>query len=163
MSATVRAMRQEDWPRVAQIYQQGIDTGIATFQTACPGYDAWDAAHLPACRLVAEAEGRVVGWAALSPVSSRPVYAGVAEVSIYVDPMRKEKGIGTLLLRALVQCSQEVGIWTLQSTVLCMNEASLRLHARCGFRTVGRREKLARDRDGVWRDVMLMEKRSSLT
>lgn len=162
MSMEIRAMAPDDWPRVADIYTQGIKTGIATFTTQCPSYESWDAAHLPHARLVAVLDGKIVGWAALSPVSQRAVYAGVAEVSIYVDATCKGQGIGTRLLRALCEQSEAEGIWTLQSTILTINETSLRLHKRCGFRTVGVRERLARDRDGVWRDVYLLERRSNL-
>ena len=159
MSMEIRAMTPADWPRVADVYTQGIKTGIATFTTQCPPYESWDAAHLPHSRLVAVLEGETVGWAALSPVSQRAAYAGVAEVSIYVDAACKGRGVGTRLLRALCERSVAEGIWTLQSTVLTINETSLRLHKRCGFRTVGVRERLARDHNGVWRDVYLLERR----
>lgn len=162
MSMELRAMAAGDWPRVADIYTQGIRTGVATFATECPPYESWDAAHLPHSRLVAVLDGGIVGWAALSPVSQRAVYAGVAEVSIYVDAACKGRGVGTRLLQALCEQSGAEGIWTLQSTVLAINEASLRLHKRCGFRTVGVRERLARDHHGVWRDVYLLERRSKL-
>lgn len=157
----IRAMAPEDWPRVAEIYQAGIDTGLATLTTTCPPYEAWDAAHLAAPRLVlVDDAGDVAAWAALSPVSARAVYAGVAEVSIYVDPLMGGRGVGTRLLSALVDASEAAGLWTLQSVIIRENEASLRLHARCGFRMVGTREKLGRDRYGVWRDLVLLERRS---
>jgi phosphinothricin acetyltransferase len=155
----VEPMRASDWPAVAGIYQQGIDTGDATFETRVPSWEAWDAGHLNAARLVAREEGRVVGWAALSPVSDRCVYGGVAEVSVYVAGAARGRGIGRRLLEALALASEEAGIWTLQAGIFPENEASLAIHRSCGFRVVGRRERLGR-LAGEWRDVILLERRS---
>jgi phosphinothricin acetyltransferase len=155
----VEPMRASDWPAVAGIYQQGIDTGDATFETHVPSWEAWDAGHLSAARLVARDEGRVVGWAALSPVSDRCVYGGVAEVSVYVAGAARGRGIGRRLLEALALASEEAGIWTLQAGIFPENEASLAIHRSCGFRVVGRRERLGR-LAGEWRDVILLERRS---
>lgn len=162
MEFQIRAMRETDWAGVARVYQEGIDTGIATFQTACPGYEDWDRAHRKDCRLVAEQNGAVVGWTALSPYSSRGVYAGVAEVSIYIGSDCRGCGYGTLLLNRMVRESEKSGYWTLQSGILRHNTASLSLHRKCGFREVGYREKIARDKNGIWRDAVLMERRSPL-
>lgn len=152
-------MTASDARRVLAIYARGIETGDATFQTEAPSWEAWDAGHLAAPRLVA-AEGEVVlGWAALSPVSSRPAYAGVGEVSVYVAPEARGRGVGGLLLRALVEAAEEAGLWTLQAGIFPENEASVRLHRAAGFRLVGRRERLGQ-RDGRWRDVLLLERRS---
>jgi phosphinothricin acetyltransferase len=155
----VEPMRASDWPAVAGIYQQGIDTGDATFETHLPSWEAWDAGHLNAARLVARDEGRVLGWAALSPVSDRCVYGGVAEVSVYVAGSARGRGIGRRLLEALALASEEAGIWTLQAGIFPENEASLAIHRACGFRVVGRRERLGR-LAGEWRDVILLERRS---
>jgi L-amino acid N-acyltransferase YncA len=154
-------MRPEDWPAVAAIYAEGIATGNATFETGVPAYDAWDAAHLPDHRLVARAGDAVVGWAALGPVSGREVYRGVAENTIYIAESARYQGVGSGLLRALVAQSERAGIWTLQAGIFPENEASIALHERCGFRIVGTRERLGR-RDGAWRDVVLMERRSAI-
>lgn len=150
-----------DWPAVRAIYAEGIATGHATFESEPPSWEAWTAAHHAACRLVARCDGRVVGWAALSGVSTRPAYAGVAEVSLYVAAAHRGRGIGTALLRALVARSEEEGIWTLQAGILPENAASVRLHLGCGFRVVGRRERLGR-MAGCWRDVLLLERRSAI-
>jgi L-amino acid N-acyltransferase YncA len=155
----VEAMTAADWPEVAEIYRQGLDAGHASFETEVPGYEAWDAAHLARPRLVARLEARVVGWGALSPVSDRCVYGGVAEDSVYVAPDLAGRGVGRRLLSELVQRAEEDGIWTIQAGIFPENAASLRLHERCGFRVVGRRERLGRHH-GVWRDVLLVERRS---
>jgi phosphinothricin acetyltransferase len=136
-------------------------TGNATLETEVPTWGDWDAAHLPAGRFVAIHEGQVLGWAALTPASGRCVYAGVAEVSVYVAPKAQRQGVGTALLQALVDASEQEGIWTLQSGILAENKASLVLHERCGFRAVGRRERLGK-LNGVWRDVILLERRSQV-
>ena len=160
MAVQIRKMSEKDWPEVSRIYQQGIDTGLATLQPDCPAFTEWDLAHLKACRLVAAQDEKVFGWAALSPVSARCVYAGVAEASVYVEPGHWGQGVGKALLMKLVSQSEEEGFWTLQSSILRENAASIRLHERCGFRIVGYRERIGRDRNGKWRDTMLMEKRS---
>jgi L-amino acid N-acyltransferase YncA len=155
----VRDLRAEDWPEVARIYREGIETGDATFETAVPPWEAWDAAHLERHRLVAERDGAVLGWAALSPVSERCCYAGVAEVSVYVAPEAQGQGVGRALLERLVADSEAVGLWTLQAGIFPENLVSVALHQRCGFRVVGRRERLGELR-GEWRDVLLLERRA---
>jgi phosphinothricin acetyltransferase len=155
----VRAMTPDDWPRVRAIYAAGIATGNATFETAPPAWEAWDSGHLAAPRLVASRDGDVLGWAALSPVSDRCAYEGVAEVSVYVDPPVARQGVGKAVLTALVEASEAAGIWTLQTGIFPENQASLALHQRCGFRVVGRREKIGRMGER-WRDVLFMERRS---
>lgn len=156
----IREMEPSDWDDVARIYTEGIQTGSATFESVCPTWEKWNAAHLRPCRLVAEESAAAAGWAALTPVSSRCVYEGVAEVSIYIAADRRGSGVGLALLRALVDASGKAGFWTLQSSIFEGNTASLRLHRACGFRTVGLRERIARDRDGVWRNIVLMERRA---
>jgi L-amino acid N-acyltransferase YncA len=150
--------------QVLDIYRGGIDTGNATFETEPPDWAAFCAARLPAHRFVAldpatAPDGAVLGWVACSPVSSRCVYAGVVEHSVYVHPAGRGRGIGRLLLRALIDSTEAAGIWTIQSGVFPENVASLALHAACGFRTVGTRERVGRHH-GVWRDVVLIERRS---
>jgi phosphinothricin acetyltransferase len=155
----IRSLVQDDWPAVAAVYEEGIATRMATFETAAPAWADWDAAHLRGHRLVADVEGEVVGFAALSPVSSRCVYEGVAEESIYVAERVRGAGIGRSLLEAVVAGSERDGIWTLQAGIFPENRASLALHHACGFRTVGLRERIGR-LDGAWRDVVLLERRS---
>jgi L-amino acid N-acyltransferase YncA len=154
-------MRDEDWDAVRAIYREGIATGNATFETDVPAWEAWDKSHLRACRLVAKADGRVVGWAALNPYSSRRAYAGVAGLSIYVSASARGQGIGRALLGALIEASERAGLWTLQAGIFPENAASLALHRSHGFREVGRRERIGR-LNGVWRDVVLMERRSKV-
>lgn len=158
---TVDAMTAADWPAVRAIYEAGIATGLATFETKAPSWDQWDAGHRPDCRLCARSGGEVVGWAALSPVSRRAVYDGVAEVSVYVRPDHCGRGVGSTLLKAIITDSERNGIWTLQAGIFPENSASLRLHERHGFRPVGRRERIGQ-LAGVWRDTILLERRSAL-
>ena len=152
-------MTPSDWSAVRAIYEAGIATGEATFQQTVPEWEAWDESHLEACRLVAERSDDVLGWAALSAVSSRCVYVGVAEVSVYVAAAARGQGVGRALLEALVTASEDAGLWTLQAGIFPENAPSLRLHEQCGFRVVGRREKLG-EMNGRWRDVMMLERRS---
>jgi phosphinothricin acetyltransferase len=159
-AVTLRELRPDDWPAVRAIYEEGIRSGNATFETEPPSWERWDAAH-PELRLVAERDGSVVGWAALSPVSDRCCYEGVGEVSVYVAETARGSGIGRALLRELVERSEQAGYWTLNAGVFPENEASVRLHQSCGFREVGIRERLGR-LHGVWRDVALLERRSRL-
>jgi len=154
----LREMTEADWPRVAEIWAEGIATGIATFETEPPSWASFDASRLPQGRLVADHAGTVVGWAALSPVSSRPCYAGVAENSVYVASEARGVGVGTALMRELVAAAAEAGIWTVQTSVFPENTASLALHERAGFRIVGRRVRIAQ-LDGVWRDTLFLELR----
>ncbi|QDV36528.1 GNAT family N-acetyltransferase [Tautonia plasticadhaerens] len=156
---TTEAMMPDDWEAVRAIYLEGIATRAATFETDAPDWEAWDRGRRGDCRLVARSGGRVVGWAALSPVSSRLAYAGVAEVSLYVAASARGRGIGTTLLRALIEASERAGIWTLQGTIFPENVASLALVGRSEFREVGRRERIG-CLDGIWRDTILVERRS---
>ncbi len=157
--AELRLLQPADWPAVVEIYWDGMRDGLATFETETPSWDAWDAGHLAGQRLVAEVLGEIVGWAALSAVSQRRCYLGVADVSVYVAREARGLGVGRRLLEGLVAGSEAAGIWTIQASVFPENQASLALHGRCGFRVVGRRERIAR-RDGVWRDTVLLERRS---
>ncbi len=156
---TVRPFETTDFPAVQAIYQEGIDTGNATFQQTVKEWEEWDASTLSACRLVAELDGKVVGWAALSAVSSRCVYSGVAEVSVYVARSVHGRGVGSTLLTELIQASEGEGIWTLQAGIFPENAASVAIHLKNGFRHVGVREKLG-EMNGTWRDVLLLERRS---
>jgi L-amino acid N-acyltransferase YncA len=157
----VSQMTPQDWDAVRAIYLDGIRTGNATFETSTPDWKKWDAGHLKGCRFVARVDSDVLGWAALSPVSGRCVYAGVAEVSVYVAERARGRKIGWCLLDALVTASEHEGIWTLQAGIFPENVPSIELHKRAGFRIVGTREKLG-NMDGRWRDVILMERRSSI-
>jgi L-amino acid N-acyltransferase YncA len=157
----IRDLRPGDWPEVAAIFQAGIATGNATFETEVPSWSAWDPEHLAEHRLVAVDEGRVVGWAALSAVSDRCCYAGVAEVSVYVAPEAQGRGVGRALLERLVADSEAAGIWTVQAGIFPENEASVALHLACGFRVVGTRERLGQ-MSGTWRDVLFLERRSAI-
>lgn len=159
MKYTVRAMEKDDWAEVVEIYYQGIQTNNATFNTSCPSYEEWDAAHIKECRFVAELDFEVTGWAAIAPVSSRECYKGVAEVSIYIDANHSGKGVGEMLMKTLLEASEEAGFWTIQSSIFQSNKASIRLHEKCGFRTVGYRERIAKDRFGMWRNTVIMEHR----
>ena len=159
MKYIIDAMRDDDWPQVRAIYLAGIATGNATFETAAPAWEKWDASHLDVCRLVARAGERVCGWASLGRISERRVYAGVAEVSLYVSAVSRGQGIGRALLERLIAESERNGIWTLQAGIFPENHASLAVHRQCGFRDVGRRERLGQ-LHGVWRDVLLLERRS---
>jgi phosphinothricin acetyltransferase len=158
MDFQIEAMTAEDWPAVKAIYEEGMATGVGTFETAAPTWEQWDAARLPHSRLVAR-NTVVLGWAALSPVSKRSCYAGVAEVGVYVAGSARGQGIGRALLEALVKSSEQQGIWTLQGATIASNAASIALQQRCGFRVVGRRERIGK-RDGVWHDTVLTERRS---
>jgi L-amino acid N-acyltransferase YncA len=151
----------EHWPEVQRIHLEGIATGHATFATEPEPWAVWDASHLDTPRLVAVAEGKTVGWCALSPVSSRCVYAGVAEVSVYVAQNQRGMGIGRALMEALIEGSEARGIWTLQSGIFPENAPSLALHEAVGFVVVGRRQKLGQ-MAGVWRDILLLERRSGV-
>jgi len=167
MAIIVAAMTVSDWPHVSRIYQEGIDTGNATFATAPPAsWDDWCMGKINSCSLVARDDNVVVGWAALSPTSNRKVYAGVAEVSVYVGSTARGRGVGSLLLQELIRTSEANGFWTLQAGIFPENEASLHLHFKHGFRVVGLREKLGRmelgDFAGKWRDVMFLERRSKV-
>ena len=152
-------MRNSDWDSVAQIYLEGIQTGYATFEVTVPSWSEWDHSHMKTCRLIAEIGDQVAGWAALSPVSSRCVYAGVAEVSIYVSPEMRGKKVGSHLLKKLIEESEQHGIWTLNAGVFPQNKASLKLHQKLGFRMVGVKERVGKLHD-TWYDNCLLERRS---
>ncbi len=156
----IRPRAPADWPAVRAIYAEGIATGHATFATDPGDWPAWDAGHFPTCRLVAEQDGAILGWAALSRVSDRCVYGGVGEISVYVAAAARGRGLGRRLLEELVADSERQGFWTLQAGIFPENEASVAIHEGCGFRVVGRRERLGR-LDGRWRDVLLLERRSA--
>ena len=156
---TIRPLRPGDWLSVRRIYAEGLATGQATFETEPPDWEQWNREHRADCRLIAEVDGSIAGWAALTPVSGRCVYAGVAEVSIYVAEAVRGRGVGRALLQALVAAAEEAGIWTLQAGIFPENAASVALHERCSFRVVGVRQRLGQ-MNGVWRDVLLMERRS---
>jgi L-amino acid N-acyltransferase YncA len=156
----IRDLTPLDSQEVARIFEDGIRTGAATFETAAPSWEEWDGAHLEH-RLVAELDGAVVGWAALSPVSERCCYSGVAESSVYVAEAARGRGVGRELLEELIRRSEAAGIWTLQAGIFPENKPSLRLHLVCGFRLVGVRERLG-ELNGVWRDVLLLERRSEV-
>jgi L-amino acid N-acyltransferase YncA len=155
----IRILYPSDWEQVKLIYEKGIATGNATFQTAAPAFIEWDDSHLKICRFVDVHDGLIRGWAALTPVSSRCVYAGVAEVSVYVDPQSGGQGIGSNLLNELVKASEQEGIWTLQAGIFPENTASLKIHEKAGFRVLGVREKIGKQY-GIWRDTVLLERRS---
>jgi phosphinothricin acetyltransferase len=155
----IRALTHEDWPRVEEIYAQGIATGDATFETAPPSWEEFNATRLPAHRFVALDDGEVVGWVAVSPASSRECYAGVVEHSVYVAESARGQGVGRTLMETLLASTDAAGIWTIQTSVFPENEATLALHERVGFRVVGRREQIAR-LGGAWRDTLLLERRS---
>lgn len=161
----IRPLTEQDAVAVLAIYQAGIATGHATFQAQAPAWADWDHSYLPDCRLVAARAGQVCGWAALTAVSSRCVYQGVAEVSVYVDPAARGQGVGRALLAALIAAAEQAGFWTLQAGIFPENAASLALHRQAGFRVVGVRERLGRMNYGplrdVWRDVVMLERRSS--
>lgn len=160
MDIQIRDMLDGDREAVAAIFKEGVDTGKAIFEENIPEWDEWDAAHLKIMRFVAVVEGRVAGWVALSKLSRRPCFHGIAEVSIYIDGEFRGRGVGQKLLNHLVAESEKAGFWTLQSVIMSDNERSLKLHEKCGFYTVGVRRRMARDWTGRWRDCVLMEKRS---
>ena len=154
-------MSEAHWPSVAQIYKQGVNTGFATFEKEIPTYEQWNKNHITNCRLVAIRNDKILGWAALSPVSGRCVYGGVAEVSIYVAETARGLGIGYLLMEELITSSEKEGFWTLQSGIFPENKASIKLHEKAGFRFLGRRERVGQ-LDGVWKDNVLFERRSKI-
>jgi L-amino acid N-acyltransferase YncA len=160
-SAELRRLEPDDWSAVADIYWDGMRDGLATLETEVPSWETWDATHLRGHRIVADILGEVAGWAALGPVSQRPCYRGVAENSVYVAREARGLGIGRALLEALIAGAEAAGIWTIQTSIFPENRASLALHERCGFRVVGRRERIAK-RDGVWRDTVFLERRSEV-
>lgn len=165
MKYRIDAMAANDWPEVSAIYMEGIATGLATFETSVPSWEHWNEAHLEVGRLVARAKGKpkvnVIGWVALSPTSQREVYSGVIDESIYIAASARGMGVGKSLLEALINDSEQAGIWTLQAGIFRDNKASLALHSNCGFRVIGHQERKGR-LNGVWHDVFLMERRSKV-
>ena len=161
MNYKITPMQPEDWPAVREIYREGIAAGNATFETELPEWKKWDSAHRRDCRLIAREGTQILGWAALSPVSSRRVYAGVAEVSVYVAAAARGRGAGKQLLGMLIEESERHQIWTLQAGLFPENTASIALHKSCGFREVGIRHRIAKLGD-TWRDVLLLERRSQV-
>jgi phosphinothricin acetyltransferase len=157
----IKNIKPKDRHAVANIYKSGIETGIATFETEVPSWEIWDQSHLESCRLAAWLDNTLVGWAALSPVSDRCVYGGVAEVSVYVNTNYGGKGIGTLLLEGLVTKSENEGFWTLQAGIFRENIASIELHKKVGFREIGYREKVGK-KNGIWYDNVILERRSKI-
>jgi len=160
MDYPILPMQPENWPAVREIYREGIATGNATFESELPDWEKWDSNHRQDCRLIARKEEQVLGWAALSPVSGRRVYAGVAEVSVYVAAAARGTGVGKSLLQALIAESELHGIWTLQAGIFRENAASVALHKSCGFREVGVRHRIGKLGE-TWRDVLLLERRSA--
>jgi phosphinothricin acetyltransferase len=161
---TIRPMTKADWPDVARVFREGIDTGHATFETDVPAWEDWDRSHMQSCRLVADLDGAVVAWAALTPVSDRCVYGGVAETSVYVGSAGRGRGLGTRLLGATVAASEEAGLWSLEAQTFPENAASIALHKKCGFREVGTRWRVGKmhhgPMTGAWRDIVLLQRRS---
>lgn len=155
-------MEAKHWKEMLEIYQQGIDLGIATFNTVAPDYKAWDESHIKKCRYVYLIDNKVCGWITLSAISIKDAYQGAAEVSIYVHNDFKGRGIGKKLMKHMMVESEKNGFWTLESKIITDNEKSVALHKACGFREVGVREKIARDKDRIWRDFVIMEKRNSI-
>ncbi len=166
MEFIIDGMKKENWDSVRAIYKEGIDTGNATFEENAPSWEKWDSSHLMKCRLVARAGDAILGWVALSPVSSRCSYQGVAEVSLYVNEKYRGLGVGTALLEAVIRESEKAGIWTLQAGIFPENKASIQLNQRLGFRRIGVRKKLGKmtygPYSGKWRDVVMMERRSGV-
>lgn len=160
MDIQIRKMMPSDWTLVKEIYEEGIKSKNATFETQAPTYEKWIEAAHPHCHLVAEENNRVLAWAKVLFTSARPVYAGVGEVSIYVHPNAKGKGMGSKLLKELIAESEQQGFWTLKAVIFPENEASINLHKKCGFRVVGTHEKMGK-MDGIWRDNVVMERRST--
>jgi L-amino acid N-acyltransferase YncA len=157
---TITALLPEHWSAVKTIYKQGIATGQATFQTDAPAWEEWNTSHLSHSRFVAIEDNQVIGWAALTPVSGRCVYAGVAEVSVYISPGHRGQKVGQTLLQALINSSEQHKLWTLQSGIFPENEASVHIHEKCGFRLVGYREKIGQQ-NGIWRNTVILERRSA--
>ena len=157
----MRPMLATDWNSVANIYKEGIETGVATFETNVPSFDVWNKAHMTTCRFVAEKNDEILGWVALSPVSSRCVYGGVAEISVYISATSRGKGLGKLLLEHVIDTSEKEGIWTLQSGVFPTNHGSIKIHKSTGFRMIGTRERVGK-LHGKWIDNILFERRSKV-
>jgi len=158
----LRPLESSDWEAVLAIYREGIESGHATFERSLPDWTTWNAARLEPCRIVAAEQAEILGFAALSPISKREVYAGVAEVMVYVAERARGRGVGGRLMSELVSSSEAEGIWTLQASIFPENVASIRAHERVGFRVLGRRDRIGRFHDGRWRDTVVMERRSEV-
>lgn len=158
----IREMKEEDWEDMMKIYSQSLAKGDVTFRTDAPSYEEWDAGHIKECRFVCEKDGKVVGYTMIAPTSSRDSYRGVVEMSIFVDDAYLRQGIGTALLTKLCEESEKFGYWTLYSAIFSVNVASIELHKKCGFRVVGYREKIAKDRFGNWQSTTIMERRNGI-
>lgn len=162
LNITIRTMTESDWSQVSRIFQAGVETGIATFQSLIPSWETWNENYHQTCRFVAECDGKVIGWIALAAVSKKPPYSGVAEISVYIDDEMRGKGVGTRLINEVISCSETHGFWMLQAVIIQKNEASIALHKKCGFREVGYRERPAVDRFGQWQNTVLLERRSPI-
>ncbi|PID67107.1 MAG: N-acetyltransferase [Fusobacteriales bacterium] len=162
MRLNIRKMKLDDWGEVSKIYDEGIKTNIATFQENVPKYEDWDFSHLNEFRYVGIIDEKIVGWVALSPISSRAVYLGVVELSIYISENFRGLGIGKKLVDYIIEKTENNNVWTIQSSIIEENSASIELHKKCGFRMVGYRERIAKDKNGVWKNTILMERRSKL-
>ena len=158
----IREMKKSDWDEMTVIYKQSLEKGDVTFRTECPAYKEWDEGHIKECRFVYELDGKVAGYTMIAPTSSRDSYRGVAEVSIFVDEKHTRKGIGTELLSTLMREAEKRGYWTLYSAIFSVNTGSIRLHEKCGFRVIGTREKIAKDRFGNWQSTTIMEWRNGI-
>lgn len=158
----IREMKESDWDEMMEIYEQSLKKGDVTFRTECPSYEEWDKSHIKECRLVYEKDGRIIGYTMIAPTSSRDSYRGVVEVSIFVDEKHCKKGIGTQLLSKLMELAREEGYWTLYSAIFSVNEGSIKLHEKCGFRVIGTREKIAKDKFGNWQSTTIMEWRNDI-
>ena len=156
----IREMRVSDWDDMVQIYKQSLEKGDVTFRTECPSYQEWDEGHIKECRFVYELDGKVVGYTMIAPTSGRESYRGVVEVSIFVDQNHTKKGIGTDLLTKLMKEAEKEGYWTLYSAIFSINEGSIKLHKKCGFRVIGTRERIAKDKFGNWQSTTIMEWRN---
>lgn len=162
MSDMIREMRQDDWADMMRIYQQSLDKGNVSFETSCPSYADWDNAHIRQCRFVYVRNGTIAGYTMIAPTSRRRAYRGVVELSIFVDEACHRQGIGTQLLLKLCEETEKCGYWTLYAAIFAVNRASIELHRKCGFREIGYREKIAKDRFGIWQDTVLMERRNRI-
>ncbi len=158
----IREMRKSDWECIANIYKQSLESGNITFTSKMPTYEEWDEDHIKECRFVFEEDGRVVGYTMIAPTSKRDAYKGVVELSIFVDKSVLHKGIGTKLLTTLCEETEKKGYWTLYSAIFAVNTPSIELHKKCGFRIVGTREDIARNRFGEWRSTVIMERRNTI-
>lgn len=158
----IREMRASDWGDMMEIYKQSLEKGDVTFRTECPTYEEWDEGHIKECRFVYELDGKVIGYTMIAPTSGRDSYRGVVEVSIFVDQKHTQKGIGTALLLKLMEEAEKEGYWTLYSAIFSVNEGSIKLHKKCGFRVIGTREKIAKDKFGNWQSTTIMEWRNGI-